>query len=721
MFWRVNLPIAPIFVIYPLNAINKKMNLIIVESPTKAKTIQRFLPAGFTVKSSFGHVRDLPKGKLGVDVENNFAPTYTIPLLARKRLTEIKKVLPKTQKIILASDEDREGEAIAWHLTHALDLKNKITERIVFHEITKKAIENALRHPRAIDMNLVDAQQARRILDRLVGYELSPFLWRKVAKGLSAGRVQSVAVRLIAEREREIQNFVKEEYWTIEAIFQKQKTSQTFTAVLAKINDKTVSKLAIKNQAAADEIIGDLKNSDWSIAKIEEKDIQRHPTPPFTTSALQQEASSKLKFSAKQTMQIAQQLYEGIVLGQEGATGLITYMRTDSVSLADEALADIQKFLTEQFGGEYALSSPRRFKNKSKNAQEAHEAIRPADIFKNPKNIKEYLTPQQFKLYSLIWQRTLACQMPPAILTATTVDIDSRQTGQKQKYTFRANGSRIKFDGFLKIYDGKVQENFLPPLDEKEKLNLDRLGSLQHFTQPPARYSEATLIKALEEEGIGRPSTYAPTITTIQDRHYVQKDENRRLFPTETGLAVNDILVEHFPEIVDIKFTAHLEENLDKIAAGKIKWTPIIKEFYEPFKENLNRKYNEVQKQKQSPEPTDKLCPKCGAPLFIRSSRFGKFYACSKFPECRFTEGINNDLGLFCPKCAEGKIIARRTRRGKIFYGCSRYPECDFALWDKPTGEKCPRCSSPLTENKNGVKCSNKECGYKEKNAPPQE
>jgi len=697
------------------------MNLIIVESPTKAKTIQRFLPAGFSVKSSFGHVRDLPKGKLGVDVENDFEPKYVVSLLARKRLAEIKKALPKTKKVILASDEDREGEAIAWHLTHALDLKGKETERIVFHEITKKAIEEALKNPRKIDLNLVDAQQARRILDRLVGYELSPFLWRKVAKGLSAGRVQSVAVRLVVEREREIQNFKKDEYWSIEALFQKQKTSQNFAASLAKLNDKTIQKLEIKDQAAADEIINDLKNSVYEIAKIEEKETQRHAAPPFITSTLQQEASSKLRFSAKQTMQIAQQLYEGVSLGKEGSVGLITYMRTDSFNLANEALSGIQNFLLENFGDQYTLKTPRYFKAKSKNAQEAHEAIRPTDIFKEPEKIKDYLTPQQLKLYSLIWQRTLACQMPSAIILATTIDIDSKKPNQKQKYTFRANGSQIKFDGFLKVYNGKIQENLLPPLSEKETLDLLKLEGVQHFTQPPARFNEATLIKALEEEDIGRPSTYAPTLSTIQDRNYVQKDEDRRFFPTEIGFSVSDILVEHFPEIVDIKFTAHLEEDLDKIAAGKIKWVPVIKEFYGPFKKNLTAKYDEVQKQKPQPEETDRACPKCGAPLLIRTSRFGKFYACSKFPECRFTESLDQGLGIFCPKCVEGKIIAKRTRRGKVFYACSRYPECDFALWDKPTGEKCAKCGSPLVENKNGIKCSNKECDYKEKPGAPQE
>lgn len=687
------------------------MNLIIVESPTKAKTIQHFLPAGFSVKSSFGHVRDLPKGKLGVDVENNFEPKYVVSLLARKRLAEIKKLLPKAKKVILATDEDREGEAISWHLTYALDLKGKEIERIVFHEITKKAIEEALKNPRSIDMHMVDAQQARRILDRLVGYELSPFLWKKVAKGLSAGRVQSIAVRLIVEREREIKKFIPEEYWSVEALLKKSTTAEEFTAQLTKQNNVAIPKLGIKTKAEAEKITEDLEKAEYKVGHIEEKDVQKHPSPPFVTSTLQQEGVNKLYFSAKQTMQIAQQLYEGINLGKEGSGGLITYMRTDSTNLAQEAIDSICKYVKEEFGKEYLPSSPRVYKTKSKGAQEAHEAIRATNISYDPEKIKEYLTPQQFKLYDLIWRRTLACQMASAVLTTVAADIEAKN---KDSYILRANGSQIKFDGFLKIYEGKVQENILPQLKKDEPLDLLKLQPDQHFTQPPARYNEASLIKILESEGVGRPSTYAPTITTIQDRNYVNKDENRRFSPTEIGFTVNDILVEHFPEIVNIKFTANIEEDFDKIAEGKIGWTKVIEEFYVPFKKNLTEKYDSVANQKPVPEQTDKVCPKCGAPLLLRTSRFGKFYACSKFPECRYTESLDNGLGFFCPKCVEGKIVTKRTRRGKTFYACSRYPDCDFALWDKPTGEKCPDCNALLVEHKNGIKCSNKECKYKE-------
>jgi len=694
------------------------MNLIIVESPTKAKTIQHFLPAGFSVKSSFGHVRDLPKGKLGVDVENNFEPKYVVSLLARKRLAEIKKLLPKAKKVILATDEDREGEAISWHLTYALDLKGKEIERIVFHEITKKAIEEALKNPRSIDMNMVDAQQARRILDRLVGYELSPFLWKKVAKGLSAGRVQSVAVRLIVEREREIQKFVPEEYWSVDALLKKPTTAEEFTAQLTKQNNTAIPKLGIKTKAEAEKITADLEKAKYKVGHVEKKDVQKHPAPPFVTSTLQQEGVNKLYFSAKQTMQIAQQLYEGINLGKEGSGGLITYMRTDSTNLAQEAIDSIGKYIKEKFGKEYLPPVPRIYKTKSKGAQEAHEAIRPTNISYDPEKIKEYLTPQQFKLYDLIWRRTLACQMASAVLTTVAADIEAKN---KDSYTLRANGSQIKFDGFLKIYNGKIQETILPPLAKDEPLNLLKLQPDQHFTQPPARYNEASLIKALEGEGVGRPSTYAPTITTIQDRNYVNKNEDRRFSPTEIGFTVNDILVAHFPEIVDIKFTAHIEEDFDRIAEGEINWTEVIKEFYTPFKKNLGEKYDNVVNQKPVPEQTDKVCPKCGASLLLRTSRFGKFYACSKFPACRYTESLDNGLGFFCPKCVEGKLVTKRTRRGKTFYACSRYPDCDFALWDKPTGQKCPECNSLLVEHKTGIKCSHKECKYKQGKAKVEE
>jgi len=517
---------------------------------------------------------------------------------------------------------------------------------------------------------------------------------------------------------------------------------EEFTAGLTKQNGKAVPKLGLKTEDEAKKIVADLNNAKWNVEAIEQKEQQRTPPPPFVTSSLQQEGFNKLRFSAKQTMQIAQQLYEGVDLGSAGSVGLITYMRTDSFNLAKEALTNIKIFIDKNFGSQYALPAHRFYKTKAKGAQEAHEAIRPSDINRDPTGLKEFLTPPQYKLYELIWQRTLACQMAPAVILATAVDIEAETPDAKKFiitkkipspllvkkdfpskkeikegiYTFRANGNQIKFDGFLKIYENRINENILPPLKKDEPLDLVKLTPSQHFTQPPARFSEASLIKALEELGIGRPSTYAPTISTIQDRNYVQKDENKRLAPTEIGLTVNDLLVEHFPEVVDLKFTARVEEELDEIAEGKQKWTPVIRKFYEPFKKNLTDKYEEVKHQKPEPEMTDRTCPKCGAPLLIRTSRFGKFYACSKFPKCRYTENMANPktaTGIICPKCVEGEIIAKRTKKGKIFYACSKYPNCEFALWDKPTGAKCATCGSLIVETKKGQICSNKECPSK--------
>jgi len=685
------------------------MDLIIVESPTKARTIQKFLGKKYSIMSSFGHVRDLPKKELGVDVKNDFQPKYVVPLTARKKVTPLKKSLKKADKVILATDEDREGEAIAWHLAQVLQLDPKNTDRIVFHEITKSAIEEALKKPRQIDMGLVDAQQARRVLDRLVGYELSPFLWQKVAKGLSAGRVQSVAVKLIVEREREIQNFKPKEYWSIEALFKKtQESPKEFNAVLIKKGENNIEKFDIKTQIDANEIIKDLEDAKYQIINIEKIKTKRNPLPPFMTSTLQQQAWQKLHFSAKQTMALAQNLYEN---------GHITYHRTDSLNISDQALFAAKKFITENYGQDYWAGYLRKFKTKSKGAQEAHEAIRPTDPHNSPDAIKNKLQDsKQFedkltKLYELIWCRFVASQMAPAVFDSTAVDIGAKN------YTFRATGQMMSFNGFLKIYPIKFQETDLPPLENNEILQILKLAPLQHFTQPPARFSEASLIKVLEQNGIGRPSTYAPIISTIQDRNYVQKDEKRNFYPTDIGFTVNDLLVEHFPEIVDLKFTANMEENLDKIAERETPWIPVIRQFYEPFSDHLNKKYDEVKKQKAAPEPTDRICPKCGKPLVIRTSRFGKFYACSDFPKCRYTENIANNIGVNCPKCIEGEIVAKKTKRGKIFYACSRWPDCDFALWNKPTSAKCPQCGSLLIEvGKNKIKCSNKECGYAQKN-----
>ena len=664
------------------------MRLVIVESPTKSKTIQGFLGPDYKVLSSFGHVRDLPKSELGIDVENDFQPKYIIPTKARKTIKLLKDAVKKTDSTILATDEDREGEAISWHLAQALGLgsKEEPYQRIVFHEITKQAIEEALKNPRKIDIDLVDSQQARRVLDRLVGYKLSPFLWKKVARGLSAGRVQSVAVRLVVEREREIQKFVPEEYWEIEALL--GKTKKEFTAFL-------FQKEKIKNKKEVDKILKDLNDAEYRVANIEKKEVKRNPFPPFTTSTLQQAAWQKFHFPAKMTMQLAQRLYEN---------GLITYHRTDSLNLSGLSLATAKKFIMKNYGENYYQF--RQYKTKSKGAQEAHEAIRPSYSNKAPDSLK--LESSQAKLYDLIWRRFIASQMQQAIFDSTTVDI------QAKSYTFRANGQTLKFDGFLKVYPLKFTENDLPNLEMDEILDLIGLTPSQHFTEPPPRYNEATLIKILEKNGIGRPSTYAPTLTTVQERNYIEKDEQKRFKPTEIGTVVNDLLVKNFPQIVDLQFTAKMENDLDDIADNKKEWVPIIKEFYAPFAKNLEEKYKEIKKDKISVEKTDKLCPKCGSPLLIRLGRFGKFYACSGFPKCKYTESLkDNMLNIGCPKCKIGKITEKRTRKGKIFYGCDQYPKCDFALWDRPTSEKCPKCGSLLVETKRKqIKCSHKECDF---------
>ena len=640
------------------------MRLIIVESPTKAKTISAFLGKDYTVESSFGHVRDLPKSKLGIDTEKDFAPSYVVPTKARKLVNELKKEAAKAKATILATDEDREGEAIAWHLAQVLNLENP--QRIVFHEITKPAIEEALKNPRTVDINMVNAQQARRILDRLVGYKLSPFLWQKVARNLSAGRVQSVAVRLIADREKEIKAFVPQEYWSIEAKL--QKNSETFLALLGKKDGEVIEKLDIKNKEEIDEILKNLEGAEYRVASIKKKETKRNPLPPFTTSTLQQTTWQRLRFSAKLTMFVAQQLYE---------MGLITYHRTDSLNLAEFSLAGAREYITKTHGNEYWPGFSRTFKTKSRLAQEAHEAIRPTDLQQITNNLA---APQQ-KLYGLVWSRFLASQMSQAVFDSTVVDIATNN------YVFRATGQILRFDGFLKVYPIKFEETELPLLEQSEILHLASLNPLQHFTEPPPRYTEATLVKALEEHGIGRPSTYAPILSTIQDRRYVEKDEKKRFVPTQLGSAVNNLLVEHFPEIVDIKFTADMEEKLDDIAENKKEWIPMLREFYEPFEANLEKKYKEVEKKKVLAEKTDRNCPLCSSPVVIRTGRFGKFYACSTFPACKYTESLqtkSDPIGMKCPKCLEGEVVTKRTKRGKIFYGCNRYPACDFATWQKP-------------------------------------
>ncbi len=681
------------------------MPLVIVESPAKSKTIKKFLGPKFKVLSSFGHIRDLPENEFGVDVKNNYQPKYVVLDKAKKTINLLKKEVKKTDLCYLATDPDREGEAIAWHLIFLLGLNGeKPYQRIVFHEITKEAIKKALSQPRKIDMNLVNAQQARRILDRIVGYKLSPFLWKKVIRGLSAGRVQSVAVRLVVEREKEIEGFAPQEYWNIVATLMKNKGAteskkEEFEAILIKKDGKNIPKLGIRTKKEAEEIIKDLKDAQYRVEKIEKKNIKRNPLPPFITSTLQQEVWQRFKLPAKFTMQIAQQLYEA---------GLITYHRTDSLNLSDLALASAKKFIRENFGPDYYQF--RKFKTKSKVAQEAHEAIRPTFVENTPEKISQKLNKNQLRIYDLIWRRFVACQMKPSILEVLRVEISAKN------YSFQAKSQNLEFEGFLKIWPSKFKEEKLPPLKEGEVLKLLKLTPSQHFTQPPPRYTEASLIKELEKYGIGRPSTYATILSIIQERNYVKKDEKKCFRPTQIGKIVNEILVKHFPEIVDIGFTAKMEEDLDKVAQGKKNWIEVLDKFYKPFEKHLKQKYQEVSK-KNLVEKTEKTCPRCGAPLVIRLGRFGKFYACSRYPRCDYTHPLEeNKLGILCPKCSKGEIIKKRTKKGKIFYACSLWPKCDFATWEKPINKKCPKCGSLLVETKRGIqKCSNKECDFKQK------
>jgi len=676
------------------------MNLVIVESPTKCKTISKFLGSKYKVLSSYGHIRDLPKSKLGIDIENNFEPQYVVPTKARKRVKELKDSLPKVENVILATDEDREGEAIAWHLVSALKLEGKKDyQRIVFHEITKSAIEKALKNPREIDINLVNAQQTRRILDRLVGYKLSPLLWKKIMRGLSAGRVQSVVLKLIVEREKEIKDFVPQEYWTVVVNLEKlEKNILPFEANLIKKDNNVIIKLGIRDKKEAEEIIKNLENAEYKIIDIIKKEVKKNPLPPFKTSTLQQQSWSKFHFSAKKTMFLAQGLYE---------KGCISYHRTDSLNLSEESLNKAQNFIVKNYGKNYWAGSFRRFKTKSKTAQEAHEAIRPTNPEETLDKLKSRLKleKQQYQLYNLIWQRFIASQMQQACFDSTQVDISAKN------YVFRSNGQTLKFDGFLKVYQIKTEENELPLLVKSEILKLKELIPAQHFTQPPSRYNEASLIKVLEKQGIGRPSTYAPTLDVIQRRNYVNKDEKKRFQPTEIGILVNNLLSKHFSEIVDIKFTSQMEESLDKIAKGEENWLKVLDNFYKPFEKNLKEKEKEIVK-KDTTEETNEICPECGSPLLIRWSRYGKFYGCSNFPKCKYKRPLARPtLGIKCPKCQEGEIVEKRTKRGKTFYACNRWPKCDFALWDKPNGEICPKCGSLMVVDKKGqIKCSNKEC-----------
>jgi DNA topoisomerase-1 len=745
-------------------------SLVIVESPAKARTIGKYLGKNYTVKASIGHIMDLPKSKLGVDIENDFEPKYIVIKGKAPVVKELKAAAKKADRILIATDPDREGEAIAHHIAETLSgsIKDAEVYRVLFNEITKKAILLAIEHPGKIDANKVDAQQARRILDRLVGYQISPILWKKVRRGLSAGRVQSVALRLICEREEEIKAFVPEEFWSLTALLEGKLPPQ-FEAKLIK---KDEEKLRVKNNDEVKSILAGLQGKPYSVSKVDKKERRRNPVPPFTTSKLQQEGGRKLGFTAKRTMGIAQSLYEGVDVGQEGTVGLITYMRTDSTRVGKEAQDEAREFIANKYGKDYLPEKPPVYAS-AKSAQEAHEAIRPTSALREPDAIKQYLEPDQYKLYKLIWNRFVASQMNPAIIDQTSVDIKAGD------YTFRATGSVVKFPGFMAVYMEEKAEDqapteeengeaVLPPLTEGEVLALIKLDPKQHFTQPPPRFSEALLVKTLEEKGIGRPSTYAAIISTIQDRDYVNKVENK-FRPTELGVLVSDLLVNHFPVIMDVAFTAKMEEELDKIEEGQMRWVEAVKDFYKPFSESLEKAQAEMKdfKAELTPtditcekcgkpmvikwgrngqflacsgypdckntkpfvrtetgaveaapeETTDELCPKCGSGMIVKRGRFGKFLACSRYPECSHTQGMST--GVTCPEDG-GKIVERRSRFGKIFYSCANYPACKYAIWYKPVQRACPQCNAPFLAEKYSKKtgpyiaCLKKECGYKE-------
>ncbi len=747
--------------------------LVIVESPAKAKTIAKYLGKNYTVKASVGHIMDLPKSKLGVDIENDFEPKYIVIKGKAPIVKELKSAAKKADRVLLATDPDREGEAIAFHVAEAVTGgKNRGKNegeiyRVLFNEITKKAIIQAIEHPGKIDMNKVDAQQARRILDRLVGYQISPILWKKVRRGLSAGRVQSVALRMICEREEEIKAFIPEEFWSLTALLE-GKIPPQFEAKLIK---KDAEKIKAKNNEEIQKILADLQGAAYVVSKIDKKERRRNPVPPFTTSKLQQEAGRKLGFTAKRTMGIAQGLYEGVDIGNEGTVGLITYMRTDSTRVSAEVQNEARDYIAQKYGKEFVPEKPPVYAV-AKTAQEAHEAIRPTSVTREPDNLRQFLQPDQYKLYKLIWNRFIASQMNPAIIDQTSVDIQSAQ------YTFRATGSVVKFTGFMAVYmeekpedqapsDDESGEAILPPLQEGETLNLIKLDPKQHFTQPPPRFSEALLVKTLEEKGIGRPSTYASIISTIQERDYVSKLENK-FRPTELGVLVNDLLVSHFPLILNATFTAGMEEELDKIEEGQMRWRDAVKDFYKPFNESLEKAQAEMKdfKAEQTPteincekcgkpmvikwgrngqflacsgypdckntkplirtetgveaapeETTDEHCPKCGSSMLVKRGRFGKFLACSRYPECNHTQGMST--GVICPEDG-GNIVERRSRFGKVFYSCANYPACKFAIWYKPVLRPCPQCNAPFLLEKYSKKtgpyitCMKKECGYKE-------
>jgi DNA topoisomerase-1 len=700
----------------------RRGKLVIVESPAKARSVGSFLGGGYTVKASKGHVRDLLVSQISVDVKNNFEPKYRVPNDKRETVSQLKDAVNRAQEIFLATDPDREGEAIAWHLIAAAEMEDVPIKRVVFHEITQSAIEDAFNHPRDVDLNLVNAQQARRIMDRLVGYNITELLWSKVRNRLSAGRVQSIAVRIIVDREREIEAFVPVEFWTLDARLSKHNAAgkniaRPFLARLVSIDGKDVE---LNNQGDVQPHLAPLERSLFRVSDVKRGERQRKPSPPFTTSTLQQEASRRLGFSASKTMSVAQQLYEGISLSGEGGGGLITYMRTDSLNISPQAQKEAREYVRKKHGQAYLPERAPIYKTKSKGAQEAHEAIRPTRTFREPLSIKGALTNDQFKLYSLIWQRFVSSQMANAVYNTLRVEIDAGLTADNMPYRFRVSGSTIKFAGFLVLYEDSRDEDMaldedegriLPELEVGELLNLLALLPEQHFTQPPPRFTEATLVRTLEEFGIGRPSTYAPTVGVIQDREYVVK-QDKRLIPTETGRIVNDLLVQNFPDIMDYQFTARMEDELDDIAEGHLEWRPMLGEFYTPFERQLQRA-RETIPDVQLEEEIGRACPVCGKPLVIRYGRFGKFIGCSDYPNCRHTEPFLERVGVPCPICAKehgGEIVVKRSKRGRTFYGCSRYPECEFTSWQRPLRSPCPHCGGLLVQQSRFVaKCTN--CG----------
>jgi DNA topoisomerase I len=752
--------------------------LVVVESPAKAKTLKKYLGKDFDVKASVGHIKDLPKSKIGVDVENDFQPSYELIKGKQKVVEELIKAAQKAKNVFLAADPDREGEAIAWHVAEVLNLPEDKIHRVLFNEITKSAVLKAIENAGTLNKDRFESQQARRILDRLVGYKISPILWTKVRRGLSAGRVQSVAVRMIVEREKEIGIFVPKAYWSIQAKLKSDSDKREFLARLVKVGSDKIDRLSIDTEEYANSVVAASEKGTWNIASVQQKQRRRNPDPPFITSTLQQEASKRIYFSAKKTMTLAQQLYEGIELGSEGAQGLITYMRTDSTRLSDDAVKDARAYINQTLGKEYVPEKPIEYKNK-KNAQDAHEAVRPTSLEFTPEKVKSFLDEDQFKLYDLIWKRFLASQMEQAVFDQTTIEFDVKGTDGKS-YGYRSTGSILRFPGFLALWQSEEDKNAdeflaeqLPDLTEKDKVNCLGMISEKHFTQPPPRYSESSLIKELEEKGIGRPSTYAAILSTIQDRKYVEKRENR-FYPTELGQLVTELLVQNFSSIVDVQFTASMEDRLDQIEEGKVNWVKTLRDFYGPFEETLKVAQEQMRNVKREETPTDLKCPKCEKPLIIKWGKNGKFVACQGYPECRFTSEFTQENGVIklvsqpttdekcpncsspmvvktgrfgrflacsgypkckttkaittgiqCPECKEGELSEKRTRFGKVFYSCTRYPTCKYALWDKPMKRECPQCHHPfLAEHytkKEGasIRCPNKECGYTEKVEEP--